>query len=479
MSRGNRHRCAWWWGLPLVLLVASVGLSSPAHAEGVDSTAHFHTVPGTMRLSHVSLSPVEPRYRWLVGLRYQYSRAPLTGEDADLVGTRNLLSDQHLGEILIIVGLPRVDVGLVFPFVVHQQGEPWTGSDGQPHDAVASAAAGDLRLHSKVNFVDPRHYDVGFAAAFGLRLPTGQVDRWAGSPGVVLTGHLVLDYWVGRVASFALNVGYVFRSKTERLEAIEIDDAFELAGGFRINFAEFGLPFVLWAEIVASTQIHDFFGSAEVSPVEGRFGARIWNTQNFFIELGWGVAINRGAGLSRYRVMVDIGLSFDTPWRSSRTPPPKDRDGDGIADAHDRCPDRAEDYDQFEDADGCPEPGKPTIPAAEREKYRRGKPANWWQRWREKHKRRMRENERKRKQRAARKRRERAARKHRNRARLPDLGPQRREIDQRVKRLGKTVKKIDRRLKKGTRAVKGSVKGIKRALPRTPPRRREPPADTP
>ena len=33
-----------------------------------------------------------------------------------------------------------------------------------------------------------------------------------------------------------------------------------------------------------------------------------------------------------------------------------DRDGDGIRDNVDRCPDDAEDFDGFEDEDGCPDP---------------------------------------------------------------------------------------------------------------------------
>src|SRR5258706_7668420 len=33
-----------------------------------------------------------------------------------------------------------------------------------------------------------------------------------------------------------------------------------------------------------------------------------------------------------------------------------DSDGDGIADDRDRCPDKPEDYDGFEDQDGCPDP---------------------------------------------------------------------------------------------------------------------------
>ena len=34
----------------------------------------------------------------------------------------------------------------------------------------------------------------------------------------------------------------------------------------------------------------------------------------------------------------------------------RDRDGDGIADEDDACPDEPEDFDDFEDADGCPDP---------------------------------------------------------------------------------------------------------------------------
>jgi hypothetical protein len=33
-----------------------------------------------------------------------------------------------------------------------------------------------------------------------------------------------------------------------------------------------------------------------------------------------------------------------------------DTDGDGILDENDQCPDQAEDNDQFEDEDGCPDP---------------------------------------------------------------------------------------------------------------------------
>ncbi len=374
------------WLRPIVpwlgLLLGLLGGLPRAAAEGADSTAHFRSVPGTHRLSHLSLTPTEPRYRWLVGLLYNYNRAPLTGDDAGLIGTRNLISDQHLAELQIMVGLPWVDVGLAFPFIVSQRGEPWTAPDGTARAPVATYAAGDLRLHGKVNLINPRRYDVGLAAAVSLTTPTGQVDRWAGNPGVVLDGRLVLDYWVGRTAVFVLNVGYVFRSHTEQIADLRIDDALEIGVGVRISFADFGLPFSLWGEIVTATQIDDPFGAKASTPVEGRFGLRIWNTQSFFIQIGWGVAISHGAGLPAYRALVDIGLTFDTPWRRPPRKHAADRDADGIPDAQDRCPGRAEDYDRFEDADGCPEDAAPSLQGTDRQKYRRKRATPWWRRWR-------------------------------------------------------------------------------------------------
>jgi outer membrane protein OmpA-like peptidoglycan-associated protein len=43
--------------------------------------------------------------------------------------------------------------------------------------------------------------------------------------------------------------------------------------------------------------------------------------------------------------------------KAKRIPKPSnnDRDGDGILNADDECPDKAEDFDNFEDEDGCPE----------------------------------------------------------------------------------------------------------------------------
>jgi outer membrane protein OmpA-like peptidoglycan-associated protein len=62
---------------------------------------------------------------------------------------------------------------------------------------------------------------------------------------------------------------------------------------------------------------------------------------------------------------LEFGLGFEIHTRESRkataaeiaarNAPPPDRDGDGIPDDKDQCPDRPEDMDGFEDHDGCPD----------------------------------------------------------------------------------------------------------------------------
>ena len=62
-------------------------------------------------------------------------------------------------------------------------------------------------------------------------------------------------------------------------------------------------------------------------------------------------------------VLLGVEAAFFDPRRApvmavapAAAPPPRDSDGDGIADAADHCPHDPEDVDGFEDADGCPDP---------------------------------------------------------------------------------------------------------------------------
>ena len=64
------------------------------------------------------------------------------------------------------------------------------------------------------------------------------------------------------------------------------------------------------------------------------------------MELGTGSGI-AGFGVPKLRAFA--GLRVTSPERG-------DEDGDGILDSKDECPDQPEDFDSWDDSDGCPDP---------------------------------------------------------------------------------------------------------------------------
>jgi len=52
----------------------------------------------------------------------------------------------------------------------------------------------------------------------------------------------------------------------------------------------------------------------------------------------------------------DTMVGADDPDTVSSALPGTDRDGDGVPDSDDQCPDDPEDRDAFQDTDGCPDP---------------------------------------------------------------------------------------------------------------------------
>ena len=51
----------------------------------------------------------------------------------------------------------------------------------------------------------------------------------------------------------------------------------------------------------------------------------------------------------------EVAIKVDTTPKAKIEPTPTDRDGDGYVDEKDQCPDDPEDFDGFEDEDGCPD----------------------------------------------------------------------------------------------------------------------------
>lgn len=98
----------------------------------------------------------------------------------------------------------------------------------------------------------------------------------------------------------------------------------------------------------------NFMAGARLGMDDGRFAGGV-GFRISVVDIDYAYVVEPQDFLDEsHRVSVGIALGREE-WVSGRTKKVSDRDLDGIADDMDKCPDQAEDFDGFEDTDGCPE----------------------------------------------------------------------------------------------------------------------------
>jgi len=143
---------------------------------------------------------------------------------------------------------------------------------------------------------------------------------------------------------FMLNVGYVFRRSSD-IADLQVDSSLKWGAGLYwkiIKKFHLILPEARGSAVLTADQL-----DPEEFPTEIDVGFRILPIEQVAITAAAGSGLFQGFGAPDWRAMV--GFS----WRQV---PDADRDGDGFLNKDDACPDDPEDFDQFEDTDGCPEP---------------------------------------------------------------------------------------------------------------------------
>jgi outer membrane protein OmpA-like peptidoglycan-associated protein len=118
----------------------------------------------------------------------------------------------------------------------------------------------------------------------------------------------------------------------------------EIPFGAGIAYAISKQKFDVVGEIFGTVPVGD---KENYQPLEAILGVKLYLARNSFLSLGAGRGLMPAKG-GNPDVRAFIGIVFE--------PNLGDRDGDGLKDDVDACPDEPEDLDGFEDEDGCPEP---------------------------------------------------------------------------------------------------------------------------
>ncbi|MCB9561797.1 MAG: OmpA family protein [Kofleriaceae bacterium] len=280
--------------------------------------------------------------------------------------------------LLAAIGLPgplRAELAVALPFgVVAADRDPDSdgGTPADPtdddHYRLGGQGVGDLGVHLKVRLGARGRLAV--AGAVDLTLPTATDGVWLGSGATGGGARGIAEWRAGRLRLGA-NVGVRLRAGGD---ASFVDDG-AMAGpptGVAVTLgpAVTAGAAAAWqlapGKLEALAELDALIPlRGDYRPIEARGALRVRLAEASHLTLGAGTGLAGDAGNPDLRAM--LGIVFEpTPPRRARVvipdPPPSpdaprpgDRDDDGIVDTLDACPDEREDFDDFEDGDGCPD----------------------------------------------------------------------------------------------------------------------------
>jgi len=329
----------------LVIMGTLVGTSDVARADGLDGQRFVPAVGAAG--GFVIERPLVPRHLgWGFGAFVAYGHRPVAIVDRN---TGNVVA-APLANALSLDAVGSIGLFNFLELGAHVPIRPvWKGDDvvaaGQPLNA--RAGFGDIRFVPKFRIVDTGsesfHFTLG--AMIPVSFPTGSGPALRGADGFTFEPKLLLGFG-GSSWDFILNGGYAVR--TNAANNLAGKSEFTFGGAFVYNIIR---PLDITLEVYGA-HLPDAQTQGSKTPLEALLGVIYWPADEWSLYLGAGPGLTHGLESPDFRVALGVRYGHRVPGRDRF----KDRDGDGIDNEHDKCPDEAEDKDGFEDEDGCPEP---------------------------------------------------------------------------------------------------------------------------
>ena len=324
------------------------GFDTHLFRPSMDSKGFFHT-NGTDILGANDFS---------LGLVIDYGRNLLRVRDAGQ-SSPQLINHQFQGTFSFNYGIANMLVlGLSAPvnlasgeaqFDKQNPPQPTVNPGQWSPNAFDSQTLGFIALHGKLRILRVER-GFGLALATQVGVPVTDAPRAAGAdPGFFIWPQLIGEkrFFGAGILKIGANAG--FRAHSTSGTQLDLRDG-RFVDGQRITYGLGASVRVAEpVDIVADTYGTFLLGAADsaVKPSnEVTGGLKIFIERNSYLMLGAGPRYTSGFEAADVRAFV--GFIFE--------PSIGDRDGDGIKDDLDKCPDEKEDFDGFEDVVGCPEP---------------------------------------------------------------------------------------------------------------------------
>jgi hypothetical protein len=337
----------------LCLVLATV---APAHAQeeppydpAIDLQLFQYAMGNKTFLTVDDADPVW-KGQYTFDLLMTFLTKPFTVFNADpnmeeLIGERtNVVESMLAGEILGAYGLTRdLQIGVALPMILAMSGEGLSPIDAMPSpEGLQITGLGDLRVEAKMRVWQRDR--LRLSGIGGVTIPTSfgaGGNEFLGDDLPSVRGRAAAQ-WTGPAGNLSLGAtaGVLFRKPREIYSSnigqqITYGVAASLRGNDRLHV------------------VGEMFGRAglgkldlDASPLELSGAVRVRVTDAIHMMVGGGGGLVRGIGAPEVRMFVSVGWARDN----------RDSDGDGIPNYRDKCPFEPEDFDGWEDEDGCPDP---------------------------------------------------------------------------------------------------------------------------
>jgi hypothetical protein len=316
----------------------------------------FRSAVDRSGLANVEWAAVPAHLHWDAGLLVGFAHAPLVVYDRD-GNERDALVEQRLSSTLVgAIGLhDRFQLAASADIVGYQSGAD--GSASPTMKSLPAAGLGDLRLLGKAQLAGDAQYQATLIAT--LTVPAGSGRGFLREASVTFAPALAVSMTHDRVRG-GLNVGYLFRKDVDTAGLTSADEGFARAA-FAIKVGEMNAPIAeLFTALSASSPLADVQRNQVALEMFAGATRRISWTMDAFV--GGGIGLDNGFGTPAWRALIGVrfgsaAVVAPAPVVSRPTPLvlDPDRDGDGVFDATDLCPDEKELINNFRDGDGCPE----------------------------------------------------------------------------------------------------------------------------
>jgi outer membrane protein OmpA-like peptidoglycan-associated protein len=288
-------------------------------------------------------------------LQLDYAREPLVWlrnlDDPD-AGSYEVVSDQLAIHGAISMALfDRVIVSMRLPVnAIVREGRDLPATLGD--DFTDFASTGLLSLGARVNLLGTNDSLAAFGVQGGLGFPFG---KWLGDATTSFGAETSMVGTLGALLEIrpiprlrvGASAGVLWRSAT-RVHNLDFDDELRwVVGGGMMVYDEQQAKVELILEFFGSTVLESFFSKHE-TPFEMLIGGKVHLPQGWTGGLAADLGMTSGYGSPNYRLIAMFGWTMPGEQKAS------DRDGDGIVDPDDQCPDQPEDKQAPDPVDGCP-----------------------------------------------------------------------------------------------------------------------------